>query len=276
MERRFLADDYPMAPNEVGQVELRGSAPQALVRRENFALGGALIRPSMLAVEGPTGTHRAEPRVMQVLMAFVDAGDKVLSREDLIRDCWDGRIVGDDAIHRVIGELRKLTRETGAGFAIETIPRVGYKLNVVAPDRQASEQTGVVPSATRRWVLGGAVVGASAVALGTWSFLRSRPDPRFTALMAQGRQLLHSDVTGSNVRAASLFSQAAKIEPESPVAWGLLALSTTGESFPNTARISALLAEHAFIGTGTHIASGHNRSACAMDIADFTPIWRAS
>lgn len=217
-----------MAANGTGHIEPSGSEPQALVKREDFTLGGALVRPSMLTVEGPAGTHRAEPRVMQVLMAFVDAGDKVLSRDDLIRECWDGRIVGDDAIHRVIGELRKLTRETGAGFAIETIQRVGYKLSSVAPGKTAGEEAGIIPPATRRWVLGGAVAGAGAVALGTWSYLRLRTDPRFTTLMAQGRQLLDSNVVESNVQAAGLFKQAARIEPDSASAWGLLALSTTG------------------------------------------------
>lgn len=228
MERRSLADDYPMAPDSVGHVELPGIAPQALVRREDFTLGGALIRPSMLTVEGPVGTHRIEPRVMQVLMAFVDAGDKVLSRDDLIRECWDGRIVGDDSIHRVIGELRKLARETGAGFAIETIQRVGYKLTSVAQGDPAGERNRIASPTSRRWVLGGVAAGASAVALGTWSFVRSRPDPRFTALMARGRQLLNSDMAGSNVQAAGLFSQAVKVESGSANAWGLLALSTTG------------------------------------------------
>ena len=41
-----------------------------------------------------------DPRVMQVLVALTGAAGKVLSRDDLIALCWDGRIVGDNAINR--------------------------------------------------------------------------------------------------------------------------------------------------------------------------------
>jgi hypothetical protein len=51
----------------------------------------------------------------------------------------------------------------------------------------------------------------------------------------------------------------------------MLAPSTTGENRCSTARISALFLEHSFLGTGTHIAPGHNRSALAIGIADLTP-----
>ena len=65
---------------------------------------------------------------MQVLLALLDAGGAVLSRDDLLRICWNGRIVGDDAINRAIGEARRISQVTGAGYQIETIPRVGYRL----------------------------------------------------------------------------------------------------------------------------------------------------
>lgn len=239
MERRSLADDYPMVPDRADKGGPSGPAPQALVHRHDLQLAGATIRPSVLQVEGPAGIFRAEPRVMQVLMAFVDAGDRVLSREDLIRTCWDGRIVGDDAIHRVIGELRKLTRETGAAFAIETIPRIGYKLKCGDPDLAPKGQQNIPSVTTRRLALGGAVVGAGVVAVGAWTILKPRPDPRFAALMNRGRQLLRSEWPGSNVQAASLFGQAAKIEPRSASAWGLKALSTIGLGYENAPPFSA-------------------------------------
>lgn len=66
---------------------------------------------------------------MQVLVAFAAANNRVLSRDALIARCWDGRIVGDDAINRVIGRLRKLALDEGSNsFSIETINKVGYRL----------------------------------------------------------------------------------------------------------------------------------------------------
>ena len=74
-----------------------GAAMQ-LAKRGDFTIGNASIRPSLRKVEGPLGTATGEPRVIQVLLALTDAQGAVLSREDLLRICWDGRVVGDDAI----------------------------------------------------------------------------------------------------------------------------------------------------------------------------------
>src|SRR5688572_18740380 len=56
----------------------------------------------------------------------------------------------------------------------------------------------------------------------------------------------------------------------------MLAPSTTGANRSSTARISPLFAEHAFRGTGTHIAFGHSLSARAIGIAERTPNFRVS
>jgi hypothetical protein len=50
----------------------------------------------------------------------------------LIESCWGGRIVGEDAINRCIGRLRRLAETFDGGFSIETLARVGYRLNEAA------------------------------------------------------------------------------------------------------------------------------------------------
>ena len=65
---------------------------------------------------------------MQVLVALAHAHGEVRSRDDLIFCCWDGTIVGDDAINRVIGKIRHIALQEGAGFKVETLPRIGYRL----------------------------------------------------------------------------------------------------------------------------------------------------
>ncbi len=70
---------------------------------------------------------------MQVLVALVRCADRVVSRDDLIRDCWSGRIVGDDAINGAVAKVRRLAAlSPEAAFKIETIPRVGYRLRIAA------------------------------------------------------------------------------------------------------------------------------------------------
>lgn len=103
----------------------------------DFALGGLQVSPSTREIRRPGWSDSLEPRVMQVLVALHQAKESVVSRDVLIARCWGGRIVGDDAINRAIGQLRRLSRaDRGASFVIETIPRVGYRL------RLAGGQTG--------------------------------------------------------------------------------------------------------------------------------------
>src|SRR6516164_5060669 len=101
------------------------SDPIDLAREAGFPLGASRISPSTREVLRNGEHELLEPRVMQVLVALFQANGRVVSRDELIARCWEGRIVGEDAINRAIGRLRRLS-ETGGDFAVETIPRVGY------------------------------------------------------------------------------------------------------------------------------------------------------
>ncbi|HZD53637.1 MAG TPA: winged helix-turn-helix domain-containing protein, partial [Woeseiaceae bacterium] len=58
-------------------------------------------------VENGRATVRLEPQVGKLLEYLLRHQGQVLSRERLLHDVWDGRIVSDDAIHRCIGILRQ-------------------------------------------------------------------------------------------------------------------------------------------------------------------------
>jgi TolB-like protein len=116
------------------------SAQIDLSRASAFRLGALTVEPPLRQVTTDTGaTETLEPRVLQVLVALVRANRRVVSRNDLTLQCWDGRVVGDDAINRVIARLRRLA-ETHGGFRIETVSRVGYRLigDAVQPDPAAA------------------------------------------------------------------------------------------------------------------------------------------
>jgi TolB-like protein/DNA-binding winged helix-turn-helix (wHTH) protein len=98
-----------------------------LAREADFMLGTIQVRPSTRQVESGEGSETLEPRIMQVLVALARKRGQVVSRDELIESCWDGRVVGDDALNRCIAKIRKLG-EAGSGFRLETIPRVGYRL----------------------------------------------------------------------------------------------------------------------------------------------------
>ena len=99
-----------------------------LAHQAAFSLGTLDVRPSTREVVSTEGREVLQPRVMQVLVTLANARGAVVSRDDLIATCWDGRVVGEDAITLVMMKLRKLAGRSGGAFAVETIPRVGYRL----------------------------------------------------------------------------------------------------------------------------------------------------
>lgn len=116
-------------PSSVTRIDL-GDEP-------DFDLGGVRVRPAERSITVNGERRTLQPRVMQVLIALAKANGGVVSRDRLIEQCWDGRIVGDDALNRCVQSLRNVAREfTPEPFSIETMPRVGHRL-VVAGDKRA-------------------------------------------------------------------------------------------------------------------------------------------
>jgi len=100
-----------------------------LAEEPAFDLGAMRVIPAerTLVMNGQRG--ELQPRVMQVLVALAKARPEVLSRDKLIEMCWDGRIVGDDALNRCILALRHHAQQfTPQPFAIDTVPRIGHRL----------------------------------------------------------------------------------------------------------------------------------------------------
>ena len=105
------------------QIDLSHAAP--------FRLGGLVVEPALRQVADIDGgrTETVEPRIMQVLVVLAMANGGIVSRDELVRQCWEGRIVGNDSINRVITRLRRLTESPGGNHGrVETIAKVGYRL----------------------------------------------------------------------------------------------------------------------------------------------------
>lgn len=113
------------------------SRPVVLSRQPPFKMGLLMARPAAREIEGPDLRETLEPRIMQVLVVLHEHRNEVVSRDELIARCWQGRIVGDDALHRCIGRLRRIAEASGA-FKIDTIHRVGFRLSVCGAADPAS------------------------------------------------------------------------------------------------------------------------------------------
>ena len=114
---------------------------------------------------------------MQVLVALNRRRGDPLSREELSLLCWDGRVVGDDALVRCIVKLRKAFQHDPA-VEIGSIPKVGYRLRLLSVASAQSETPPAQPSRQGRrprlWLLASGVAIA-AIALGAGAFVLMKP-----------------------------------------------------------------------------------------------------
>lgn len=154
--------------NDLSALLLR---PIDLVSEPPFELGSCMVHPASLEVVWPDGGCKLEPRVMQVLVALNRRRGSPLSREDLSRLCWEGRVVGDDALVRCIVKLRKVFQRDSA-VEIGSIPKVGYRLRLlsVAAAAAPSAPTPALRPSWRSppWILAGAAVAIAALGVGAF------------------------------------------------------------------------------------------------------------
>lgn len=202
-----------------------------LAREPAFSVGPVKVSPSTRQVITGTARYTVEPRVMQLLVVLAKARGAVVSRDELIDRCWDGRVVGDDAINHAVGKLRQISLASGDAFIIETIPRVGYRLIVEgqsAPDLGLASAEHKAPETTRRIVIGSAVaVGAVALGAASLAILSGRHKPPRLAEMYYQRGLATRGQGYSNEyeQAVGYFRHAVQIDPDYADAWGALAWS---------------------------------------------------
>jgi Tol biopolymer transport system component/DNA-binding winged helix-turn-helix (wHTH) protein len=90
-----------------------------------FRVGAVLVDAGANELEGGGGVQRIEGRSMAVLVFLARHAGDVARREELMAEVWRGRIVTDDSLTRAIAQLRQAL---GDAAAIETIPKVGYRL----------------------------------------------------------------------------------------------------------------------------------------------------
>jgi DNA-binding winged helix-turn-helix (wHTH) protein/tetratricopeptide (TPR) repeat protein len=146
-----------------------------LAREADFQLGPILVRPATRQVESGGASETLEPRIMQVLVVLARRRGEVVSRDDLIETCWEGRVVGDDALNRCISRIRRIG-ETSSAFRLETIPRVGYRLHVAGHVAPSASGEAPLKAVQRRWLIPAAAALLLAVVAGLawWINLNSR------------------------------------------------------------------------------------------------------
>jgi DNA-binding winged helix-turn-helix (wHTH) protein/tetratricopeptide (TPR) repeat protein len=269
-----------------------------LAHEQEFALGGLLVRPALRqlvrgAKENGGGEQEVvEPRVMQVLVALAraargGAGGGIVSRDDLTHACWEGRVVGEDAINRVISRLRRSAEGIGEGaFRIETITKVGYRLvardSTGAAEPPSDPATAAIGEARklrldrRATLIGGglAVVGAG----GYWGWRKftavppeTTPPPEVAALMIQALNASQQgDAEGSN-QAQGLLRRVTEIAPDYADGWGMLAGAYGASSQGGSPKMAATMRARAIEAANRAFALDKDNPYARLAVAGLHP-----
>ena len=179
----------------------------------------------------------AEPKVFDLLVYLIRHCDRVLSREELFREVWDGREVSDATLSNHVKSARKILGDSGElQKTILTIRGRGYQFIApvkVIPEggRDAGEdEAPALPSAADEvgkaaapaWRLPLAIVGvllfAALLAWRSFTFFQARPGPAVPYLV-----VVPFDVSG-----------------DAPEAWRPFADQVTREVIRNLRKISGL------------------------------------
>ncbi|WP_026090858.1 winged helix-turn-helix domain-containing protein [Sandarakinorhabdus sp. AAP62] len=192
-----------------------------------LALADARILASERRIEGPAGTQTLEPQVMRVLLALATTPGIVQAREQLLEDCWDGVVVGEDSLNRAIAAIRRALRGAGiTGVQVETLSKTGYRLVLPAGDEGAATAPlapGLRPLLTRRTAIS---AGVAAGLVGVTGWL-ARPDPereQAEILIARARDHWRLGLGGNSRDGVQAAEQAVALAPDHAPAWGMLAL----------------------------------------------------
>jgi len=101
---------------------------QALPENGYFGLGDYYVDVGDHRVFHDAQSRHLEPKAMHVLYQLALCAGETVSRQELMDQVWHGRIVVEDALTRVISQLRLTLNDSKTRQVIQTVPKKGYRL----------------------------------------------------------------------------------------------------------------------------------------------------
>jgi DNA-binding winged helix-turn-helix (wHTH) protein/tetratricopeptide (TPR) repeat protein len=266
-----------------------------LAHQPSFALGGIRVDPPLrqLIRVSDGAEEIVEPRVMQVLVALARANGAIVTRDALVRLCWGGRFVGEDAINRALSRVRRLAEGIGEGsFTLETITKVGYRLLAASsgePAPPAEDRDGRRTGLSRRTILAGIGGGAALLGAGAAAVmllrLAARRDPMpsgVAPLMQQALIALSQQSREGNNQAIGVYRRVVAQAPAFADGWGALAYAYAHAASVRESGEARIFRERARAAAGRALALEHAnglaQAALAINrptIGNWLPIERA-
>ena len=138
-----------------------------------FNLGEWEILPDQGTIRRGDTEVKPEPQTWRVLMLLARYDGKLVTKDTLVDEVWDGRAVTDDPINRAIREVRKSLDDSAHDPTfVETLHKRGYRLLVpVELHRPQEDDPVVVPPgpSSRLWKFVAMILVLAVVAYMVWS-----------------------------------------------------------------------------------------------------------
>ena len=125
-----------------------------------------------------------EPKAFDLLALFLDAPGRLVTKQELLDTVWAGTAVSDNAITRVVAQLRRaIGDDARVARFLETVPTRGYRWiapvqPVTVREAEAAPEAARPPARRVRgaWVAALVLLAAAAIAAsGWWTWRRSGP-----------------------------------------------------------------------------------------------------
>jgi len=110
------------------------------LNQESFYLGDWIISPKKNQIKNDLSTQTIQPKLIEVLTFLCSRQNKIISSDDLIKQCWPKQFISDNPVHKCIAQLRKALGDSSkCPKYIATIPKRGYSVIAKVTKIQSSQ-----------------------------------------------------------------------------------------------------------------------------------------
>lgn len=144
-----------------------------------FHFGDVMVDPGRLRVTRAGAPVDLEPKSLRVLLHLIEHRDRAVTKDELFDSVWAGVAVTDNALTRVIAQLRRsLGDDARQARYIETIPTIGYRFIGELRNPEAGPAPAKAPGRSRRFLWWTAAAALPLAGLLGWSMpVWHRPGP---------------------------------------------------------------------------------------------------
>ncbi len=138
--------------------------------QQPFRIAQWVVYPKKSLISNNPQDVDLSPTMMSLLLYLVENCNRVVSREELLTEVWQGNIVSDESISRAIAHLRKSLGDSAKNPCfIKTISKQGYQF-LIEPDFAAVDQNEKDPHSKHSRSLLGVVVTLLLIVVGLGSY----------------------------------------------------------------------------------------------------------